>query len=154
MKYDGVVVKSGGQFGSFETQTFGSACGVSNPTPPPTPAPPTEPPTPQPTPVPTTAAPTSVPTTAAPTSAPTGCQGVKVVVDILTDNYPGETSWTVTDKCGSAGVIIMFGESYSNANTLYSESVCTAAGEYEFTINVSKLLFVELIGLFHHFCYC
>eukprot|EP00573_Skeletonema_grethae_P005631 CAMPEP_0201712026 /NCGR_PEP_ID=MMETSP0578-20130828/59433_1 /ASSEMBLY_ACC=CAM_ASM_000663 /TAXON_ID=267565 /ORGANISM="Skeletonema grethea, Strain CCMP 1804" /LENGTH=810 /DNA_ID=CAMNT_0048201083 /DNA_START=53 /DNA_END=2485 /DNA_ORIENTATION=- len=61
VKYDGVVEASGGQFGSTETKTFGSAC-PSDPTPPPTTPPPTEPPTAQPTPVPTTAAPTPVPT--------------------------------------------------------------------------------------------
>eukprot|EP00984_Skeletonema_dohrnii_P018057 scaffold8343_cov94-Skeletonema_dohrnii-CCMP3373.AAC.5 len=58
----------------------------------------------------------------------------KVQVDIVTDNYPGETTWTVTDKCGSAGAILS-GGTYSDANSPFSKNVCAAAGQYEFKID-------------------
>jgi len=61
----------------------------------------------------------------------------KVQVDIVTDNYPGETTWTVTDKCGSAGAILS-GGTYSDANSPFSKNVCAAAGQYEFKIDVSE----------------
>ena len=61
----------------------------------------------------------------------------RIEVDILTDDYPGETTWKVTDKCGSSGVILS-GGTYSSANTLFSKDTCAVAGQYDFTINVSE----------------
>jgi len=67
----------------------------------------------------------------------------RIEVDILTDNYPGETTWTVTDKCGSAGAI-MSGGPYDSTlrGATYSKTVCADEGEYDFTINVSEDFFV------------
>eukprot|EP00573_Skeletonema_grethae_P005131 CAMPEP_0201696978 /NCGR_PEP_ID=MMETSP0578-20130828/8914_1 /ASSEMBLY_ACC=CAM_ASM_000663 /TAXON_ID=267565 /ORGANISM="Skeletonema grethea, Strain CCMP 1804" /LENGTH=628 /DNA_ID=CAMNT_0048183025 /DNA_START=80 /DNA_END=1963 /DNA_ORIENTATION=+ len=66
------------------------------------------------------------------------CPGsqTRIEVDILTDNYPAETTWTVTDTCGSAGVI-MSGGQYSAKNTPHSKNVCADEGQYDFTINDS-----------------
>ena len=76
---------------------------------------------------------------------PTGeceCSGSdkRIEVDILTDNYPAETTWTVTDKCGASGVVLSGGPyDGSDTNTAFSKSVCATAGQYEFKIDVSAL---------------
>jgi len=64
----------------------------------------------------------------------------RIEVDIITDNYPTETTWTVTDKCGSNEVVLSGGgNSYANSpNSPFSQNICAAEGEYEFTINVSE----------------
>lgn len=56
-----------------------------------------------------------------------------ISVDVKTDNYPTETSWTVVDAATSNTVLS--GSGYATANTLYSDSVCVAPAEYAFTIN-------------------
>ncbi len=62
----------------------------------------------------------------------------EVVVDIRTDNYPAETTWTITDLCGYGESI--YGGPYSSANTDYSSSNDVCEGrQYQFTINVSTL---------------
>jgi hypothetical protein len=60
--------------------------------------------------------------------------GEDLTVTILTDNYPGETTWTVTD---GAGTIVASGGPYATAATEYVEQVCIDAGCYTFTINDS-----------------
>ena len=65
------------------------------------------------------------------------CLDKRIEVDLKTDNYPAETSWTVTDKCGSSDVVLS-GRSYSASNTLFTKSVCVASGQYEFAIQVSR----------------
>ena len=60
--------------------------------------------------------------------------GQNLVVSILTDNYPGETTWTLTDLDGA---VVASGGPYSDANTLYEESLCVGDGCYAFTINDS-----------------
>ena len=77
-----------------------------------------------------------------PTPAPTiFCAGVQkqVEVNILTDNYPSETTWTVTDKCGNGGIVLSGGP-YSSSGTTESSSSSVCEGEYEFQINVSYCL--------------
>lgn len=59
-----------------------------------------------------------------------------VQVDITTDNYPGETSWTLTNEC--AGQVQAEGGQYSANNNLYSVEVCVdQAARYTFEITDS-----------------
>ncbi|MGY8928881.1 MAG: hypothetical protein ACKVHK_04345, partial [Flavobacteriales bacterium] len=44
----------------------------------------------------------------------------EVVVQILTDNYPGETTWTLSDASG----VLLTGGPYSGTNTTYSDTTC------------------------------
>ena len=60
--------------------------------------------------------------------------GEDLTVIILTDNYPGETTWTVTD---AAGTTVASGGPYATAATEYVEQVCIDAGCYTFTISDS-----------------
>ena len=108
-----------------------SQCGVEPPTAspvPPTPAP-VNPPTPAPI-----VPPTPAPVTAPPTSAPTMPCPVTVTVEILTDNYPGETTWTVTDN---AGVLKGSGGPYPSSGTLYTAEVCVEDENVSFHISDS-----------------
>ena len=54
-----------------------------------------------------------------------------LTITILTDNYPGETTWTVTDV---AGTVVASGGPYDAVATEYVEQVCIDAGCYTFTI--------------------
>jgi hypothetical protein len=106
-----------------------------NPTLPPTLAPtkaPTSAPTPNPT-VPPTLAPTSAPTSAS-TSSPTSSGGCDTVrVEILTDNYPGETSWQLTD---ATSAVVLSGSGYTASGTTFSSEVCVDDWtSLSFTIN-------------------
>ena len=60
--------------------------------------------------------------------------GEDLTVTILTDNYPAETTWSVTD---GAGTVVASGGPYETAATEYVEQVCIDAGCYTFTINDS-----------------
>jgi len=55
-----------------------------------------------------------------------------VEVEILTDNYPGETSWTITNKCD--GSTAASGGGYDDRGTMYSTSSCLPAANYKFEI--------------------
>ncbi|KAG7374717.1 polymorphic outer membrane domain containing protein [Nitzschia inconspicua] len=55
-----------------------------------------------------------------------------ITVDIVTDRYPGETSWVLTN--GNAQVL-MLGGSYTAQNTLHSQTKCVEEGNLSFTIN-------------------
>ena len=61
-------------------------------------------------------------------------EGQNLVVSILTDNYPGETTWTLTDLDGA---VVASGGPYNDTSTLYEESICVGDGCYAFTINDS-----------------
>ena len=65
------------------------------------------------------------------------CTGVQkeVVVEILTDNYPGETTWTLIDLCGYGENIS--GGPYTRRSRTYSSSNDVCEGRYKFQINVS-----------------
>ena len=54
-----------------------------------------------------------------------------VTVTILTDNYPGETTWTVTN---GSGTTVMSGGPYSTTGTTFNETACLEVGCY--TLNV------------------
>merc|ERR1711937_27006 len=67
--------------------------------------------------------PTRSPTPGPPTSAPTPCANSKLKVSITTDNYPGETTWTLKNGC--SGEELLSGGPYSASGTLYEDEVCT-----------------------------
>ena len=54
-----------------------------------------------------------------------------VVVNILTDNYPGETTWQITD---GGGAVVASGGPYGSTGTLFSSTECLVDGCYDFTI--------------------
>ena len=54
-----------------------------------------------------------------------------VTVTILTDNYPAETTWTVTD---GSGTTVMSGGPYSTTGTTFNETACLEVGCY--TLNM------------------
>ena len=60
--------------------------------------------------------------------------GQNLVVSILTDNYPGETTWALTDLDGA---VVASGGPYPDVATLYEESICVEEGCYTFTIDDS-----------------
>jgi len=78
--------------------------------------------------------PTVSPTPAPPTPAPTPCTQKSIIVDLTTDNYPAETSWTIKNTCTDEEDVFSRG-SYSSARTLHSDEECVPAAEYEFTIS-------------------
>ena len=70
-----------------------------------------------------------------PTPAPTHCTGKTLTVELKTDSYPRETSWTLTNTC--TGTPVASKGDYASKNTLFTETMCDSAGdaEYRFTIN-------------------
>ena len=60
--------------------------------------------------------------------------GEDLTITILTDNYPAETTWTLTDGTGS---VVASGGPYEVTGTEYVEQACVEAGCYTFTINDS-----------------
>ncbi|TXF89781.1 T9SS type A sorting domain-containing protein [Neolewinella aurantiaca] len=61
----------------------------------------------------------------------TNCTENEVTVTIRTDNYPGETAWTLTNSAGST---VASGGGYSQRNTSYTEEFCLEDDCYTFTI--------------------
>jgi len=57
--------------------------------------------------------------------------GTGVIINILTDDYPGETTWTLTDVNGDA---VASGGPYASVATSIQEEVCVGDGCYTFTI--------------------
>merc|ERR1712003_456274 len=57
--------------------------------------------------------------------------GVSSVLELTTDNYPGETSWDIKNSSGDEKYN---GSGYSDANTLYTLNMCLESDEYTFTI--------------------
>lgn len=62
--------------------------------------------------------------------APCPCEGQDVTLTINLDNYPGETTWTIT----SGGLTYASGGPYSGAGTTVVEVNCLNDGCYEFNI--------------------
>ena len=60
--------------------------------------------------------------------------GVEITFTILTDEYPEETTWEVTNESGTT---IMSGGPYSSSGSTYSETACVETGCYDVTINDS-----------------
>ena len=63
----------------------------------------------------------------------TTCNDNELTLTITTDNYPGETTWTVK----SGATTVASGGPYGSANTTFTESICVVDGCYDFTINDS-----------------
>jgi len=112
---------------------------TSNPTslPPMTPVttkPTTRPPTRKPT------TPTRKPTrapTRAPTRTPTQppgspCIGTSIEIRIVTDTYPTETSWKLTNQCGTGTIVSS--PQYTSPGVLHTTYNCLPNGLYDFTI--------------------
>ena len=57
-----------------------------------------------------------------------------VTVTILTDNYPAETTWAVTDESGAA---VMSGGPYSTSGTTFTSTACLEVGCYNLIVNDS-----------------
>lgn len=64
----------------------------------------------------------------------TTCTDNELVVTINTDNYPGETTWTVKDASGQT---LYSGGPYSSSNSSFTTDMCLPDGCYDFTINDS-----------------
>ena len=59
-------------------------------------------------------------------------------MQIVTDDYPEDTSWTLTDTCGGTNEVVLTGGPYSLPNEVYSANYCAYPGiEYQFTVYVS-----------------
>jgi serine protease len=72
----------------------------------------------------------NVPTVSpAPTPTPPNLE-----VEILTDNYPGETTWTLTSDCGGESIS---GGTYSGQGVTYKSGIFNASGQYTFSISDS-----------------
>ena len=60
-----------------------------------------------------------------------------VVVEILTDNYPGEITWTLSDANGQ----LLSGGPYGSTGTMYTDTVCIEGADetpcLQFVINDS-----------------
>ncbi|MEE2918735.1 MAG: T9SS type A sorting domain-containing protein [Bacteroidota bacterium] len=65
------------------------------------------------------------------------CPGaIEIEISLFTDNYPGETTWRLTDE--DDNVIVSGGPySFAQAQTTITENVCLTPGCYTFTINDS-----------------
>jgi hypothetical protein len=61
-----------------------------------------------------------------------------VTVTINTDDFPGETTWRLMDKCQDQDIEVQSGGPYSSYGTVYIEEICVSSGEYEFIISVSE----------------
>ena len=76
--------------------------------------------------------------TASPSAAPTiVCQDgeARVQIDILTDNYPEETTWKLTNTCTNA--LLLSGGPYATKGHQINEIHCIPKGSYEFEIKDS-----------------
>ena len=60
--------------------------------------------------------------------------GSTLSLELLTDDYPAETTWMVMD---SNGDLLLSGGPYSDAQTIYNEQICVEPGNYTFSINDS-----------------
>ncbi|OAV44751.1 M12 family metallo-peptidase [Lewinella sp. 4G2] len=62
------------------------------------------------------------------------CTDTEGSITIITDYYPGETTWELTDASGNT---VASGGPYSSRNTTYTEDLCLPDGCYDFVINDS-----------------
>lgn len=67
-------------------------------------------------------------------NCPSTCNGTEVVLSITLDNYPEETSWTITNDAGS---LIASGGTYGSSpqGGTITETICLVDDCYTFTIN-------------------
>ena len=66
----------------------------------------------------------------------------EVVVEILTDNYPGEITWTLSDANGQ----LLSGGPYGSTGTTYTDTVCIDGADaypcLQFVINDLSLIHI------------
>ena len=65
---------------------------------------------------------------------PTVCNDTEATLSLLTDNYPGETTWTLKNAAGST---LYSGGPYTSQGQTITEVFCLVDGCYDFTINDS-----------------
>ena len=78
--------------------------------------------------------------TTPPPPTPGQCSGsaeVPLTVEVNTDRYPGETSWTLTNTCTNGVVDSADQGSLSSSKTKYTNNYCVPPASYRFTINDS-----------------
>ena len=62
------------------------------------------------------------------------CAENEATLTILTDNYPGETTWNIKDANGNT---LYSGGPYTSTNSIYTIDICEPDGCFDFTINDS-----------------
>lgn len=77
-------------------------------------------------------APTPEPTSDFPSTAPSECTGAIFSLDLLTDNYPEETSWSLTDF--ETNEVVNEGGGYNSGSTLYQISSCLYGNCHTFEV--------------------
>ena len=60
--------------------------------------------------------------------------GSIINLELLTDNYPAETTWIITD---SNGDLLISGGPYAEGQTIYNEQICVGPGSYTLSVNDS-----------------
>jgi len=84
----------------------------------------------------TTAKPSSETPTSSPTTMEPTCSAVSFTINVLTDRWPSETSWTLVNTCSNqTQTSVAPNTLYYSANTSHSNEYCIPAGAYTFTIN-------------------
>ena len=68
-----------------------------------------------------------------PNCAACQCTDLEMTLTIVFDNYPEETSWTVTDANGTLFAITSYTNAQPDGSTL-TETICLPAGCYDFTL--------------------
>lgn len=133
---DGEVLLSNPNSGFTTLEAEFGNCS-ENPTPTP-PAPSTNPPTQAPI---TVVNPTSNPTyhstdliTPFPTISPQNCDDILALIEVITDGYPEENSWTLVSSSGE----VVQSEVFYEQDTLYQDTLCLSKDEcHVFTMNDS-----------------
>ena len=59
---------------------------------------------------------------------------MEITVDIFTDNYPAETSWTLTNCDGIVEESVSENQRYTAVTTQYSDTYCVPKAGYIFTV--------------------
>merc|ERR1719203_2769038 len=75
------------------------------------------------------------PPTPAPTKTPLCSSPSEVLVEVTSDNWPGDISWYLKNE--ETGEEILSGGDYTDANTLFTDSGPICPGTYEFRIDDS-----------------
>ena len=63
---------------------------------------------------------------------PSVCNDTEATLTIVTDNYPGETTWTLSN---ASGAVVYSGGPYSSQGQAVTIDFCLVEGCYDFTIN-------------------
>mmetsp|Transcript_28492 Transcript_28492/g.61197 ORF Transcript_28492/g.61197 Transcript_28492/m.61197 type:complete len:682 (+) Transcript_28492:175-2220(+) len=66
-----------------------------------------------------------------PTPSPTPCPDMEIVVNIVTDNYPEETSWILTNNCDGSEITP---DEFVEKEFSHVQPYCLPLGEYTFVI--------------------